>query len=77
VTSPAEPGQTPRPLFRIVKGEPTPEELAALVAVMVARSQVAPPPSPRRKSHWAAPHRRMRRMGQPGPGAWRASALPS
>ncbi|MEP6527580.1 MAG: acyl-CoA carboxylase subunit epsilon [Nocardioidaceae bacterium] len=77
MTSPAEPGGTPRPLLRIVKGEPTPEELAALVAVIAARSQVASAPSATPESRWAAPHHRMRRVLRRGPGAWRASALPS
>ena len=64
-----------RPLLTVVRGEPTPEQLAALVAVVSARAAgagepaEAPAPSP-----WAAPQ--LRRPLQPGPGAWRASALP-
>jgi acyl-CoA carboxylase epsilon subunit len=61
--------------LRIIKGEPTPEELAALVAVLMARQSVERP-SARPPSGWAAPAHRMRRVLSHGPGAWRASALP-
>jgi hypothetical protein len=62
------------PLFRIVRGVPTAEELAALVgAVMVRTRPVAAAPAP--VSHWA---RSARPTAGPrsGPGAWRASGLP-
>lgn len=65
-----------RPLLRVVRGEPSDEELAALTAVIAAAaSQPAPePPAPR--SAWADPAHRLRTPLRPGPGAWRASALP-
>ncbi|HEY7175391.1 MAG TPA: acyl-CoA carboxylase subunit epsilon [Micromonosporaceae bacterium] len=64
------------PLLRVVRGAPTPEELAALVGVLWARRQAAlaavtaaQPAVPR--SRWrasAAP--RPGRMPAPGRGAW-------
>jgi hypothetical protein len=77
-TAPAEP--TPhqrRALFRVLRGTPTDEELAALTAVLLVTAAAAdrpPPPAPR--NHWSDPATRMRRPLTPGPGAWRASALP-
>ena len=63
-----------KPLLRVVRGNPTPEELAALVAVVSARgAAVEDEPAPVR-SLWAAPQ--LRRPLTTGPGAWRASALP-
>ena len=66
-----------RPLLRVVKGEPTPEELAALVAVVAARASASlVPPAGQRQTPWAAPERRLRRSLAPASGAWRASAWP-
>ncbi|HET8614120.1 MAG TPA: acyl-CoA carboxylase epsilon subunit [Actinomycetales bacterium] len=59
--------------LRVVHGNPSPEEVAALVAVLAARSSGADP-SPRPRSLWATPH--VRGSHHPGRGAWRASALP-
>jgi hypothetical protein len=65
------------PMIKVVRGNPTPEELAALVAVLAARAagggEAAPPEAP---SAWRDPARRVRRPLRPGPGAWRASAWP-
>jgi hypothetical protein len=65
--------------IRVVAGDPTPEELAALVTALVgsaARASSAPPVSP--PSRWAASARpRGHGIGVPAPDAWRASALPS
>jgi hypothetical protein len=67
--------ETTTPLLRVVKGDPSPEELAALVAV-VASLGGPPAPAPRRTPDWNAP-RRLHRMPQHhGPGGWRASGLP-
>ncbi|MEU4378982.1 acyl-CoA carboxylase epsilon subunit [Micromonospora echinofusca] len=62
------------PLFRVVRGVPTAEELAALVGAIVVRSRPAAASPPAAASAWA-------RSGRPaaavaGPGAWRASGLP-
>ena len=64
------------PLLRVVKGDPTPEELAALVAVVSARRGVGTGPDPRLRPVWGHPAAAMRRPHRAGPGAWRASALP-
>jgi hypothetical protein len=62
-----------RPLLRVVRGNPTPEELAALVAVVASRGGPEPEPPPAR-SLWRRPV--LRTALATGPGAWRASALP-
>jgi hypothetical protein len=64
-----------RPLLRVVKGDATPEEVAALVAVFAAL-RTEEPPARRPAPAWAAPHRKVRRTLPHGPGGWRASALP-
>jgi hypothetical protein len=64
-----------RPLLRVVRGDATPEEIAALVAVVASLGAPEAPPKPRRPE-WNAPHRLVRRTLHPGRGGWRASALP-
>jgi Acyl-CoA carboxylase epsilon subunit len=65
-----------RPMLRVVKGDPTAEEIAALVAVLAARSAAVGPKERPRRSEWAGHERRMRRPVHPSPGGWRASGLP-
>jgi hypothetical protein len=65
-----------RPLLRVVKGDPTPEELAALVTVMAGRRAGAAGPPPRRRPRWGHPAYAHRREHRAGAGAWRASSLP-
>ncbi len=65
--------------LQVVRGDPTPEELAALVTVLTARaraSREAAEPEQRR-SAWSAPARRLRRALPHGPDAWRSGSLPS
>jgi hypothetical protein len=72
-SSSVEPVDTP--LLRVVKGDPTPEELGALVAVLASLGgpvDVAPPPAP----VWNHPRRLQRVVLRPGPGSWRSSGLP-
>jgi Acyl-CoA carboxylase epsilon subunit len=59
--------------MQIVRGEPSDDELAALIAVLagLAGAAAAPPPVTRRT--WADPAHRLRTTLHPGPGAWRAS----
>ena len=66
---------TETPSLRVVRGQPTAEELAALVAVLSARS-AAVPPAPRARPAWSDPARRLG-VRRPGPSAWRRSALPA
>ncbi|HEU5038516.1 MAG TPA: acyl-CoA carboxylase subunit epsilon [Nocardioides sp.] len=63
------------PFLRVIRGDATPEEVAAVVAVLASlRSPAAAPQRPRRE--WNAPHRMVRRPHAHGAGGWRASALP-
>ncbi|MFC6885661.1 MULTISPECIES: acyl-CoA carboxylase subunit epsilon [Actinomadura] len=76
-----------KPFLQVVRGDPTPEEVAALVAVLTARARAAAAardgrdegtPGP---SRWADRSRQLRgpiaRGIHPrGRDAWRASALP-
>ncbi len=64
-----------RPLLTVVRGEPTPEQLAAVIAVVGARaSGGGGDEEPPARSLWAAPV--LRTPLSPGRGAWRASGLP-
>jgi hypothetical protein len=66
-----------RPPLRLVRGDATPEEVAALLAVLTAASAgQGGEPAPRHTSQWASRERAVRRPLHPGPGAWRASAWP-
>jgi hypothetical protein len=65
------------PVLQVVKGDPTPEELAALVTVIAVRSSApAAPAETDRASNWATYWRNARQPFRPGPGRWRASAHP-
>lgn len=67
--------------IKVERGLPTPEELAAVVALVQARAAAAeagqqeePAPGP---SAWSAPARNLpRALPRPAPGAWRMSAWP-
>ena len=65
-------------MLRVVRGEPTEAELAALVTVLAARSAAAASTvdNVRHRSAWNDPAARLRRPLRPGPDAWRRSALP-
>ncbi|MDQ5840222.1 MAG: acyl-CoA carboxylase subunit epsilon [Chloroflexota bacterium] len=61
----------------LVRGNASPEELAAIVAILAtARGNGAPHPTSRRTSPWGSPGRMVRSPHSHGPGGWRASALP-
>jgi len=64
------------PVLRVVRGAPSSQELAALVALVTARAVPTGEPVPRRVSAWREPARLVRQPVVPGPGAWRASAWP-
>jgi len=63
------------PLLRVIDAHATPEEVAAIVAVLSALGGGAPAPRPPR-STWASPARAVGRPVAHGAGAWRASGLP-
>jgi hypothetical protein len=65
-----------RPALEVVRGEASPEELAALVAVLTAAGAEEPSPPRRPPSRWVARPRAARGPLHPGPGAWRASGFP-
>jgi hypothetical protein len=67
-----------RPVLRVVRGDATPEEIAALVAVLALRRPAAPEPATpaRPRSEWSARSRLMRTPVFPSPGGWRRSGLP-
>ncbi|MDH3959075.1 MAG: acyl-CoA carboxylase subunit epsilon [Actinomycetota bacterium] len=63
------------PTLRIVRGDPTAEEIAALVAVLSAASGGEEPEQPEgHGSQWAPPARLMRPAMSPS--GWWESALP-
>ncbi|MEU4592870.1 acyl-CoA carboxylase subunit epsilon [Micromonospora aurantiaca (nom. illeg.)] len=64
------------PLFRIVRGVPTAEELAALVGAIVVRTRPAQAAAPPPVSQWARSARPALAGPVAGLGAWRASGLP-
>ena len=63
------------PLLQIVTPDTTPEEVAALVAVLSALGSAASPPA-RRTPEWNRPRRLTRVTHRHGPGGWVASGLP-
>jgi hypothetical protein len=67
-----------RALFRVVRGAPADDELAALTVVLAAAAAAgADAPEPRRRDHWSDPAARMRTTLTPGPGAWQRRFGPS
>jgi acyl-CoA carboxylase epsilon subunit len=70
------PGEPAPPPLRLVRGDATPEEIAALVAVLSAASAAGDAAPTRPRSQWASRQRAVRQPLAPGRGAWRASAFP-
>ena len=68
-----------RPVLRVVKGDLTPEELAALVAVVAARNAAAAHAASGTKapvrSEWGHPARQVRPPHVFGPDQWRRSSF--
>ncbi|MYQ30455.1 acyl-CoA carboxylase subunit epsilon [Streptomyces sp. SID4956] len=63
--------------IKVVRGNPTPEELAAVVALLSSVRTAAPAPEPRRtRTVWASPRLLLRAPQGYGPVGWPASALP-
>jgi len=59
--------------LRIVRGEPTPEELAALTAIVSAAGESEEAPAQPVRGRWNDPAATHRRPWQRGPGGWRAA----
>jgi Acyl-CoA carboxylase epsilon subunit len=67
------------PVVTVTRGSLTPAELAAVLAVLFAAGAAraaAAPEIPAPPSAWAQRSRTRSPLPPPGPGAWRASALP-
>jgi hypothetical protein len=73
----AEPGPDERrAAFRVVRGEPSDAELAALTVVLAAAQAPAATTTSGPASRWNDPAARVRRSPTPGPGAWRTTYWP-
>ena len=68
--------ELPRPVLRLIKGNPTDEELAALITVVAAMGDAAEQKSKPPKHEWSAHHRKVRVTLPHGRGGWRSSGLP-
>lgn len=67
-------------MIKVVRGNPTPEELAAALAVVQARAAAAAAAEPGSgpASEWSDPARLVpRRVPHPGPRAWRTTFWPA
>jgi hypothetical protein len=62
--------------LRVVRGDPSDEELAALVAVVTSLNTATPDEPAQARSAWADRRALVRAPLPHGPGAWRASGLP-
>jgi hypothetical protein len=69
------------PRLRLVRGDASPEELAALVAILAihasATDEDGPDPADRSGSRWSTRRRVFHSTYPHGPGGWRASAFPN
>ncbi|CAO5242618.1 acyl-CoA carboxylase subunit epsilon [Frankia sp. AgKG'84/4] len=63
------------PHLRLIRGNATPEEIAAVVALLAARSAPAEAPSRPVRSTWADPAQALRSPLHIGAGSWRRSGL--
>ncbi len=70
----AEQAEPRRPVLRVISGNPTDEELAAILAIVASAT---PEPEPaRRVSLWNDLSRGIHSTPKPSPTAWRASTMP-
>jgi hypothetical protein len=70
--------ETQVPVISVIRGRPTPAELAAAVAVLLTAAASGPgaAPAAARSPAWAGHFRARHGLPRPGPRSWRASALP-
>ena len=76
MTDAVEPGETPaaeQPLFAVVKGEPTPEELAALAAVVLSVGSAEPSEAQKPSARQWFRGQQLQLAPKPGPGSWKRS----
>ena len=64
-----------RPVLRIIAGNPSPAEIAAVTVVLTVLSGGTPEAAPAPTGGWSDLSLRLRRPLPPGPGAWRNSAF--
>ena len=78
VAAPGDPAAAETPTIRIERGNPSPEQLAALTLVLSALGGDASGAAHERRARtlWTARSRFARPRPAVGPGGWRASALP-
>ncbi|MBM3687392.1 MAG: acyl-CoA carboxylase subunit epsilon [Actinobacteria bacterium] len=60
----------------VIRGRATSADVAAIIAAIASLRASLPGEARRPRSLWARPSRQTRPPLSPGPGAWRASALP-
>lgn len=72
----ADQPQTSPPFLRIVRGAPSAEDVAALVAVLSSAAGARHAAAPPRGYSWSARNRMLKSPLRAGHGGWRASALP-
>jgi hypothetical protein len=68
-----------KPLLRVISGDATEEEIAAVLAIVLARSGGDTEPEPEQTSTWATPsvgHRGVRGQFAVGRDGWRTSYWP-
>jgi Acyl-CoA carboxylase epsilon subunit len=64
------------PVLSVLRGEPTPDELAALLLVLASHQPSRRAEPGQRPSLWSSRGRALGAPLFPGAGAWRASGLP-
>jgi len=69
-----EQAEAKRPVLRVISGNPTEEELAAILAIVASATPDATPP--RRLSLWNDLSRGLLHTPRPSATAWRASMMP-
>ncbi|MBB6170046.1 hypothetical protein HNR23_000106 [Nocardiopsis mwathae] len=78
----ADQQRSPAPYLQVVRGDPSNEEVAALVTVLTARARATRAPRAaaasggRTRSAWSDRAQLVRHPLAPGPGAWRNSLRP-
>jgi len=64
---------TDSPLLAVVKGEPTPEEIAALTAVVLSLGAGVAVPPPKQGARYWIRRQQLQLAPKPGPGSWKRS----